>query len=290
MQFDCIADIRGSLTESPVWDDRRGMLFCCDILDRIVYEIDLEKGVSRQWHFETEVASLGLCESGRLVIALAREVILFDPETGNRQVLCTPGPEPETNRFNDGKVGPDGCFWVGSMDDRPQKETLGRLYRIDAQGNHAVMAEGFKVSNGLAWSPDGGTLYHSDSRGPHIDHYEFDPGSGALGKRCRFADLDEATGRPDGGACDADGCYWSAGVSAGVLNRFDRDGNIIKRHKVPAPAPTMPCFCGPDLKTLAVTSHRAVDPQLLGRFPQSGSVFAARSAVAGTPVFRMKGV
>lgn len=290
MQFDCIADIRGPLTESPVWDNKRGTLFCCDILDRKVYEIHLENGILREWAFEAEVASLGLCESGRLLIALAREVILFDPDTGNREALCTPGPEPETNRLNDGKVGPDGCFWVGSMDDRSQKEPLGRLYRIDAQGNHAVMAEGFKVSNGLAWSPDGRTLYHSDSRGPYIDRYEFDPDTGALGKRLRLADLDEVAGRPDGGACDVEGRYWSAGVSAGVLNRFDRDGKIADRYEAPVPAPTMPCFCGPDLKTLVITSHRAVAPDQLNRFPQSGSVFAARSAIAGAPVFRMKGV
>ena len=97
-------------------------------------------------------------------------------------------------------------------------------------------------------------------------------------------------GRPDGGACDVEGRYWSAGVSAGVLNRFDRDGKIADRYEAPVPAPTMPCFCGPDLKTLVITSHRAVAPDQLNRFPQSGSVFAARSAIAGAPVFRMKGV
>ena len=55
------------------------------------------------------------------------------------------------------------------------------------------------VSNGLAFSPDGRTMFHSDSRGPWIDCWDFDPETGAISGRRRFADLDDATGRPDGG-------------------------------------------------------------------------------------------
>lgn len=290
--FRCIADLRGQLMESPVWDDRRGTLFACDIYGRRIYEIDIDadRGVLREWSFTSEVASFGLTESGRLVVALSREVVLFDPETGIREPLWAGYDEPGTSRLNDGKVGPDGAFWIGSMDGRPEREAIARLYRVTWDGEVSVKAEGFEISNGLAWTADGRTMFHTDSRGPWIDRYDFDPETGEISGRKRICDLDEQSGRPDGGACDAEGAYWSAGVSAGILNRFDREGNLLEKVLVPVPAPTMPCFCGPDLTLLAITSHRQLPEATLEAAPRSGGVFLAQASVAGAPVARMKGV
>ncbi len=145
--------------------------------------------------------------------------------------------------------------------------------------------EGIVVSNGLAFSPDGRTMFHADSRGPWIDRWDFEPSSGAIGNRQRIATLDEATGRPDGGATDVEGCYWSAGISAQVLNRFDRDGNLLARYPVPAAAPTMPCFGGADMRDLFVTNLTGGRPaELLARYPHSGLTLKGRAPVAGAPV------
>lgn len=165
--FRCIADLRGQLMESPVWDDRRGTLFACDIYGRRIYEIDIyaDRGVLREWSFTSEVASFGLTESGRLVVALSREVVLFDPETGIREPLWAGYDEPGTSRLNDGKVGPDGAFWIGSMDGRHEREAIARLYRVTWDGEASVKAEGFEISNGLAWTADGRTMFHTDSAG-----------------------------------------------------------------------------------------------------------------------------
>lgn len=285
ISFRQLAPLLSQVGESPVWDDRRGVLFLCDVLGPAIHRVALDGTVEGSWRFDRAVGSLGLTESGRLVVALGRDVVVFDPDTGETTPLAQT-PEPETNRLNDGKVGPDGCFYVGSMDDRVEKEPLGSLYRVRADGSVERVAQGFKVSNGLAWSPDGCRLYHSDSRGPIIETYAFDPANGTLSDRRRFAILDDATGRPDGGACDREGFYWSAGVSAGVLNRFDSHGELVARYPVPVRAPTMPCFCGPDLRLLALTSLRI---GLDGR-GDDGSVFIAESLVAGTPVARMKGL
>jgi sugar lactone lactonase YvrE len=282
--FRTLAALGNTVGESPVWDDRRNVLFVCDVLDPKIQCITLDGKVEASWPFQRTVGSFGLTESGRLIVGLGRDIVLFDPDSGTTQLFAQT-PEPSTNRLNDGKVGPDGCFYIGSMDDRPDKEPLGVLYRVSADGTVAAVADGFKVSNGLAWSPDGAVLYHSDSRGPTIDRYVFDAKSGAISQKRRLATLDDATGRPDGGACDADGYYWSAGVSAGVLNRFSADGALMSRHPVPAQAPTMPCFCGPDLRFLAVTSLRPAAPR-----PGDGDLFIADAPVAGTAVTRMKGL
>jgi sugar lactone lactonase YvrE len=285
ISFRQLAPLGCQVGESPVWDERRQVLFLCDVLAPAIHRVSLGGTVECSWQFDRTVGSLGLTESGRLVVALGRDVIIFDPEKGHIAQLART-PEPETNRLNDGKVGPDGCFYVGSMDDRVVKGPLGSLYRISADGSVERVTQGFKVSNGLAWSPDGRRLYHSDSRGPVIETYAFDPENGTLTDRQQFATLDDVTGRPDGGACDSEGFYWSAGVSAGVLNRFSNQGELVARYPTPVHAPTMPCFCGPGLRLLAVTSLR-IGPDGEG---MDGHLIIAESPVAGTAVARMKGI
>lgn len=289
MLFSPVSAVACLLGESPVWDERRGVLFYVDIVGRALLTFRPGEGDSPVHRFDSEVCSLGLAESGRLIVALRREIILFDPDTGARTILVRPDLGPAFVRFNDGKVGPDGAFWVGSMDERPEREEIGEFFRVTADGRATRTGLMAKVSNGLAWSADGRTLFRSDSRGPWIDAADFDPETGAVSRGRRIAAPDEATGRPDGAACDAEGCYWSAGVSAAVLNRFAPDGRLLSRHDVPVASPTMPCFAGPDLRDLYVTSHQEAPPERRALFPLTGRLVMARAAVAGAPVARFRG-
>ncbi|WP_262297032.1 SMP-30/gluconolactonase/LRE family protein [Microvirga sesbaniae] len=287
LDFRLLKDTRCGIGESPVWDDRRKVLFFVDIKAPAIHSVRLDGSEHRTWTMPRVVGSIGLAASGRLVVALERTIAVFDPENEGLDILAEVPDEPSWHRLNDGKVGPDGAFWVGSMDDRPRKEPRGSLYRVDGRGQVTrVLEHVCLVSNGLAWSADGRTMFHSDSRGPWIDRYDFEPSSGRLANRARIATLDEAQGRPDGGACDEEGFYWSSGVSAGHLNRISRDGAIVESHPVPVPAPTMPCFCGDDLKTLVITSLKPDSPDVLAAAPQSGSLFIASSPVAGARVER----
>jgi sugar lactone lactonase YvrE len=251
--------------------------------------IRLGEGLVKDWVLGQNVCSLGLCESGRLVISLTREVILFDPETGSSQTLARLDGDLETNRLNDGKVGPDGAFWVGTMDQRPERGPVAALYRMGVDRKLIRKKDALVISNGLSWSPDGRTMFHSDSGGQWLDRHDFDPTTGEMDEGTRIATPLEADGRPDGSAVDAHGFYWSAGVSAGCLNRYAPDGRLADKHMLPVPSPTMPCFCGPDLKTLVVTSHRYLSQERLDANPLCGAVLLAASPVAGVPVNRMKG-
>jgi sugar lactone lactonase YvrE len=287
-EFAPVNDVSCELGEGPVYDDRRQALWYCDIVRRLLIRYALADKATRSWSFDTEVGSLGLARSGRVVVALRHEVGLFDPDSGDwRRIAEIEAGRSET-RANDGKVGPDGAFWVGTMDDRDVavKEPIGALYRVTKAGAEKKI-DGVIVSNGLAFSPDGTAMFHSDSRGKWIDRWAFDAKSGSISGRRRIANLDDETGRPDGGATDAEGCYWSAGVSAARLNRFSPEGELLASFPVPVGAPTMPCFGGPGLKTLFVTSLRAGRaPELLTKYPLTGTLIAARSNVAGSPVAR----
>jgi sugar lactone lactonase YvrE len=286
LQFTCIADLKCEVAESPVYDERSGLLYFVDILGRRAGVLAPGSGEPKFWSFESEVGSLGLAASGRLVVALRDSVILFDPASEERQELCRIEAERPETRLNDGKVGPDGAFWVGSMDDG-KKSPIGALYRVDGSGRADRKVEGVIISNGLAWTADGELMFYADTRGPWIDRWRFDRWTGEMTERVRFASPDEATGRPDGGSCDAEGFYWNAGVSAGRLNRFAADGSLAASYDVPVPAPTMLCFGAADFRTLFVTSLReGRSEELLARAPQSGGIFAAASPVAGFAPWR----
>lgn len=292
MDFQPLNDVRCETGEGPTWDDRAQALFHVDIPARTVYRIDAASRTTQKWVFPSEVGSIGLADSGRLVVAVRHAVGLFDTADGKWTALAQIEPERvRTTRTNDGKVGPDGAFWVGTMDDRDDvpKEPIGALYRVTADGKIEKKIEGVVISNGLAWSPDGRTMYHTDARAGWIDRWDFDPASGKIGGRKRIATMDNEGGRPDGGAADADGNYWSAGVSAHCLNKFAPDGKLLDKVQVPVAAPTMPCFGGADMRTLYVTSLRVGrTPESLAQYPLTGVTVFARAPVAGAPVTRFR--
>jgi sugar lactone lactonase YvrE len=287
--FSRLGEMTLQLGEGPVWDDRRSCVFMVDIRGKAVHAIRLDGSEHRSWPMPELVGSIGLGESGRLIVALVASLAVLAPDTGALTPLATIPDELPTNRLNDGKVGPDGAFWVGSMDNgTTDRKPVGSLYRVDGKGVVSkIMDGGLIVSNGLAWSGDGRTMYHSDSNARWIDRADFDPETGVASNRVRIAtDIQGETGRPDGAAGLADGRYLSAGVSAGVLNIWSRDGKIDETFPFPAPAPTMPCFCGDDLRTVVVTTLQPGPDR--PQSPLSGQVFIGRAPMAGAKVHRWR--
>jgi sugar lactone lactonase YvrE len=275
--------------ESPVWDAGQQVLYYASILDGEIHVIPAGSGTRQVHRFPSAASALGLCDSGKLVVALQAQVALFDPKTGTSEVLCEIKHPISQMRLNDGKVGPDGAFWVGSMDDRPTKEPIGSLYRVAPDGTCTTITEGLHISNGLAWSPDERTMYHSDSRGLWVDAWDFEPSSGAVSNRRRFVTATDQTGRPDGGACDVDGNYWSAGPSASRINCFSPKGELLDFMTIPNFRPTMPCFGGSDMRTLYITSlTQGLPPELLAANPGAGTLLAIKVRAQGAPVSRFR--
>ena len=286
----CVVDAKNTVGESPVWSVAEQALYWVDILAPAVFRLHPASGARRNWSLPAAVGSIGLREGGGLVAALRTGFHLVDLDSGALTFLVHPEPDVPTNRLNDGKVAPDGAFWAGTMDDRPEKEAVGALYRLGADHRVQRMAPNLKVSNGLAWSPDGSVLYHSDSRSGAIWRRAHDMSTGAVGPREEFVAPPPEWGRPDGGATDSEGCYWGCGVGAGRVNRYSPAGELIAWIEMPVTHPTMPCFGGPDLKTLYVTSLRENFTQAqIDATPLAGGVFQIDVDVAGTPVAQYRG-
>jgi sugar lactone lactonase YvrE len=282
-----VLDAKAQLGECPVWSVDEQALYWVDILAPALHRWDPASGATRTWSMPSRIGSFGLRETGGAVVALVDGFHLLDLDTGALTFVVGPEHVPGT-RFNDGKVSPDGRFFAGTMDEERLSRPIGALYRLDPDHTLHRMLDGLIVSNGLAWTADGATMFHSDSKAPVIRAYVHDHGE-ITGERV-VARPSEAIGRPDGGAADIDGFYWSAGISAGVLNRWSPDGRLDRSIPLPSARPTAPCFGGPDLRTIFVTSLRHdLRADVLADKPLSGGVFAVRVDVPGVPISRFRG-
>jgi sugar lactone lactonase YvrE len=289
VEVTCVLDARAELGECPVWSIEEQALYWVDIRRPALHRLDPDSGATRTWPMPSRIGSFGLRESGGAVVALEDGFHLLDLETGRLEFVAGPERVPGT-RFNDGKVSPDGRFFAGTMDEELLSRPIATLFRLDPDLSlHRVVGD-LIVSNGLAWTADGGTLFHSDSKGPVIWAYDYDPSSGAVSSRREVARPTEEIGRPDGAATDEQGYYWSAGISAGVLNRWSPDGRLDRSIPLPCSNPTAPCFGGRDMRTIFVTSLRHdLPPEVLAAKPLSGGIFAVRVDVPGVPISRFRG-
>lgn len=268
--------------ENPVWDDDRGVLWFVDIVAPAVYSFQpITKALAR-FDMPEMVGGIGLTHDQRLIVALKSGVHLFDPGSGAFEFLVNPEPDRPDNRPNDGKVGPDGCFWIGSME-LNTSDNSGALYRVTPEGTSMRVLDGLFVSNGLAWSPDGRTMYHTDGHGPAIQAYDFDPVDGSISNQRTFASLDYlVTGWPDGGTTDADGNYWSAGVYQGKITQISPAGEVMRSIQMPVLPTTMPCLGGAQGQTLFVTSLRAEIDDVL----HEGTLLSCEIDAKAGPVYK----
>jgi sugar lactone lactonase YvrE len=284
----CVLDAKAELGECPVWAADEQALYWVDIRAPSMNRFDPATGENHAWKLPSTIGSFGLRTGGGAILALRDGFYQFDFDAGTAELVAAPADQVPGTRFNDGKVSPDGRFFAGTMDEERLSRPIGNLFRLDPDGTVHHLVDSLIVSNGLAWTADGRTMFHSDSKGQVIWAYEYN--AGTLGKRREVARPTEEIGRPDGAACDVEGFYWSAGISAGVLNRWAPDGRLDLSIPLPCSNPTMPCFGGPDLKTIYVTSLRHdVPAEVLAAKPLSGGIFAVRVDVAGVPVARFAG-
>lgn len=271
------------LGEGPVWSVREQTLYWVDIKANAIHRRADETGERRAWRLPAEVGSMALRTSGGAVVALRTGLQLFDFESGQTTPICDPERDLPTNRFNDGKCDRRGRFWAGTLEDQ-ENDPLGSLYRLDRDHRCRRMLGGITCSNGLGWSPDGQTMYFTDTWTHRIDSFEFDPDSGELGLRRPFTVDLPGTGVPDGLTIDSEGGVWSAKWDGWRLVRYQADGKIDRVIRLPVPRPTSCVFGGRHLDELYVTSARwGLDDATIRQAPLSGSLFRLDVGIRGIP-------
>ena len=281
-------DVRAELGECPIWDSDEQALCFVDIKGRALHRFHPATGKHAVMPMPEEVGCIGFRTGGGFIAGFRSGLWLLDSKGGREAKLADNPEDQRTSRFNDGRVDPAGRFLAGTIDE-PKNGGKAHLYRYDRRGL-ATLADGLLTSNGVAFSPDGHTLYHSDTPTFTVWRYAYDPATGEATDKTlfvRLAPTESDRGRPDGAAVDAEGCYWTALFEGGRIQRYAPDGRLLAEHAVPARCPTMVCFGGPDRKTLYVTSARTgrSESELAG-LPHSGSLFAMPVDVPGLPETR----
>jgi len=291
-EFERIGDMRCGVGESPVWHAGDAALYWTDIPNRTLWRFDPSSGQTHQWAVPEMAGCIAMTADGGWLLAMETGLFRIGKLTPGQTVsaidrVATVQHSHGGMRFNDGRCDRQGRFWAGTMVmDMSLAATDGKLYRFDARtGALDVVREEMITPNGLAFSPDGRTMYVSDSHPARqaVWAYDFDTDTGTPSNGRLFIDMNKYPGRPDGAAVDEDGCYWICGNDAGQVHRFTPDGRLDRSVAVPFAKPAMCAFGGAGLDTLYVTSIRTDDTD-----PLSGAVVALRPGVRGLaePVLR----
>jgi sugar lactone lactonase YvrE len=299
----CMTTQADVLGESPFWHPQEQRLYWVDIpgrrLRRMKVSSDLlQSHAVEDWPLQEEPGCFAPASKGGWVMALRSGVFRAHEWGGALHLLAAAPYDTNKLRFNDGKCDTAGNFWSGTMYE-PRDQTAGVLYAL--QANHALQskADQATVANGLAWSPNGKTMYWSDTGAHCIRAWDFDVTSQQMTHERVFAQFpakpkdwiygsdvaQSYAGRPDGAAVDAEGFYYSAMYEGRRLAKMAPDGRCVAYIETPVQCPTMPCFGGEDLRTLFITtSAHGRSAAELQALPSSGCVFAMRVDTPGLPV------
>lgn len=264
--------------EEPMWWAERGCMIQTDEASALL--VNIEDGSYCEWALERAGAAFGLTQSGRLFQASGRQ-IGFVNEDGT--IAPMHGAAPLRARiFNDGKTGPDGRFYAGTIYGENED---GALYSLDRFGKITLCHRGLKLSNGLDWSPDGRYLYLVDSGTKEILRFPFDKRAG-IGDFCEhFMRIPDGLGGPDGLCCDEEGFLWCALWGEGYVARIHpQTADIERLVHLPARAVASCAFVGEGLDHLAVTT--ASYPARDVHSGEDGYTYIIDVGKRGLPVYR----
>lgn len=272
--------VRNRVGESPAWHPGEEALYWVDVRAPELLRLDPQAHRLTRWRLPEVVGAVALKRPHHAWLALKHTLAEIDLRTGRLREIAAVEPHLPTNRLNDGRASPSGRWFVfGSMDDRPEKQPTGSLYRAGADGRVEALAAGLVVANGIAFARDGKSIFWSDSSRGLVMKASWDEAEGRMGTPSIIALLGEEAGRPDGAVVDAEGCYWSAGVSAGVLNKLDAGGHLRARLHLPCRAPTMAAYGGAGGEQLFVTS--LVRPHWAAPGPLDGALISFKAPAPG---------
>lgn len=289
-----VLDARNATGESPVWRVAEQALYWADIPRGVLNRWLADQQQLTQWQLPQMLACMAAWsgDARRWVAGLEDGIYQVTATEGSADAVVQPLAKVAHAlpgmRFNDGRCDRQGRFIAGTMFmDMGAAKAVGQVFCLGAQELSSGRATDLQLGplitpNGLAFSPDGRTMYLSDSH-PSVQKiwaFDYDTASGTPSNRRVFVDMQPLPGRPDGAAVDTDGCYWICGNDAGLVHRFTPDGKLDRSLSVPVKKPAMCAFGGPALDVLYVTSIRP-DGADLSDQPLAGGVFALHPGVSG---------
>jgi len=251
-RVDVALEAGASIAECPSWDPSTETLLWVDMLRGEVHRYSPTDGTDVVERTGSFVAAAVTREAGGLLVAEADEVLLIDRQGAVETSI------PVVHRhggivLNDGRCDHLGRFWFGSASEASKRQS-GRLYRLDGDLTLQVAIDQVGISNGLDWSPDGGSMYYVDSATQRVDVFEFDERRGVLSGRRPLTAVPKGLGEPDGLTVDSEGFIWVAIWGGGRIWRLSPEGELADVIEIPLANATNCAFGGAQLETLFITA------------------------------------
>ncbi len=261
--------------------------YCVDIEAGRLFQLFLDPNHAREHSFDSMLGTVALTERGRLLVALEGGIKLFSFDDGSVVEVAHPEQRREGLgiRYNDGRPGPDGRFYVGSMYKDPTVRGLnphgGKLWRIDTDGSTTELLQDCDIPNGMAWkvhSDSEATMYRVVSCAQQLQAFDHDLRTGDLSNRRVITQFSDAY--PDGMAIAQDGRLLVAMFNGSRVAIVDpTSGKETDRISLPAPQVTSVALC--HSIAYVTTATEGYDDAKRQLHPRHGRVFKVDVATLG---------
>jgi len=268
--------INSKLGEGVIWNHLTNELFWVDIIDKKLHILNPKTHKNHSISLHSMIGTVVPINEESAILGLHNGVYIINTVSGNLTRYSSLNLINPEMRLNDGKCDLLGRFWVGSMHTK-EIDGMGKLYMLDGLGNHKIMLEDITISNGIAWSLNGTTLYYIDTPTGKITAFDFDIPSGNITNKRVAVEIPNELGFPDGMAIDAEGQLWVALWQGGAVVRFNpQNGELTQKINVPALNVTSCTFGGENLDMLFISTAN-VDMTATDKlkYPDTGSIFVA---------------
>lgn len=283
-------EIDATLGEGPIWDETKKVLYWVDIMSGRFFIYNPNSNNNSTFEIGEHIGAIAFREKGGLVMAIKTGFAFFDPSNKKITKIADPESHLPNNRFNDGKCGPGGRFWAGTMA-YDSTEGAGSLYCLNPDLSVDLKLSNISCSNGLAWNQDQDKFFYIDTPTGNIYSFDYREGTGEISNQNVIKNIDKNDGYPDGMTIDEEDYLWIALYGGSKIIRIHPEsGETVFEVHLPVPKVTSCTFGGSNLDELYITTCREnMSKAELQQAPLSGSLFKAKLACRGLPTFRFLG-
>jgi sugar lactone lactonase YvrE len=266
-------------TEAPRWHD--GALWFSDIGAGTVRRVWPDGRQETVLSGMTTPSGLGWTPGGDLLVVSIEESAVYKVGPDRIPRLFCPRERHGVAGANDmatagtrSYVTCSGFVYEKGLAMEAIARPVGKILLLDNEtGAVRLVADGMRMPNGVAISPDGRRLVVAEVFAERA--VIFDIGDdGALSGQRALADLD---GLVDGLALDAEGGVWVGNASK--FQRIDAGGRLAEAVEVPGWSCIAPMLGGPDGRTLFMAASRMDDPDAIFDGRAKGRILATRVRV-----------
>jgi L-arabinonolactonase len=267
--------------EGVLWNAADERVWWTDIQGRSLWWYAPDSGQGEAIPMPDRVCCFAPRRRGGFILGLADRVAFFDVASRSLETIAMYEPDNPETRLNDGRTDRQGRLVAGGMNEKTGAADAS-VIRVDANGNATTLLQGISCANSICFSPDGETMFFTDTPERLIRAYDYSGVSGGLGAMRVHCDVSREPGVPDGSCVDAEGGVWNAEWEGHRVVRIAPDGRIDTVINVPVWKPTCCAFGGVNLETLFITTSRlgSSDEQLIAE-PLSGGLFAVKPSFRG---------